>query len=824
MIGRDGANRLAVVALMAGVVGWLWPIGFGGMMPVGGDVTQFSVGPMAVFARAVQSGRLPLWNDLWGYGFPGVGESQMGVFYPPHWLLYGLLPLEIAYTASLVLHTLWGALGSFHAARRFGASAAGAALGGFAWATCGFFVIHLPHQWGYTTGCWMPWAWGLAWSVARGEGRPRDPFLLALVLAVQLLPGHFQLAFETQVGVVVLTGLALMDGVLRRNGASRRGMVVLMALVGAFLLSAAQVWPTLRLARLASSRRDFEYLSGFAASPVHLVSFFAPGLFGRSPLWRPLVWEPFHTAPEEYLGFVGIVPLFLAFGAIGGSWRQLPAVRALAVVGGITLMLSLGPYLPGYRTWSMLPGCSFFRAPARWILATSLALSLLAAIGFDLALFWKRPSKAVFRFVALGIGVSAAVVVLIELALVGGAVNGAFSKAMAALPWRESLVFDRAVAAARRPNLDFRVQESWARQGVRLAIAPRGVFVEERFAVYRDELTATGFVYLGLLLLALLAGRRSFRAALIVLAVVDLGIVGRQRRLDLGPVESLVKQSPILAGLAKGPYGLRSVDTLGNLPMVAAAAPVSAYRTLDLPALDTLTLLAGRLPARAEEVPIVVAAARATGAGVRVLDPFQRREWLARGLTWPGTWTDVRDPALAGWKFGTDWTAQQAPWASTFRVVSPDAPAPRAYLVPLTGGSADAILETWTGNPVDVLNALASARILDVRRESPERLEIVVPADAPALVVISALADPEWRAEWLGSGSEVHIERAFGRPNQGAWQAVHVPGGGARTLRLVYRGRDVSQGMTVSVGGFLLFAGLSLRYGRNRKREEGKTS
>ena len=149
-------------------------------------------------------GRLPLWNDLWGFGFPGVGESQMGVFYPPHWLLYGCLPVEMAYTASLVLHSLWGALGAYFAARRFGASPTGAALGAFAWSACGFFDIHQPHQWGYTTGSWMPWAWGLTWSITRGDGTLRTPFLLAGVLTLQILPGHFQLAFITQVSLVAL--------------------------------------------------------------------------------------------------------------------------------------------------------------------------------------------------------------------------------------------------------------------------------------------------------------------------------------------------------------------------------------------------------------------------------------------------------------------------------------------------------------------------------------------------------------------------------------------------------------------------------------------
>src|SRR4051794_27102306 len=93
---RRVGERLAPWALVLGLAAWLWPIGLGGRMPVGGDVTQFSLGLMAVLRRAIRAGRLPLWNDLWGYGFPGLAESQMGVFYPVHLILYGLLPTEWA--------------------------------------------------------------------------------------------------------------------------------------------------------------------------------------------------------------------------------------------------------------------------------------------------------------------------------------------------------------------------------------------------------------------------------------------------------------------------------------------------------------------------------------------------------------------------------------------------------------------------------------------------------------------------------------------------------------------------------------------------------
>src|SRR5439155_14704957 len=134
------------------------------------------------------------------------------------------------------------------------------------------------------------------------------------------------------------------------------------------------------------------------------------------------------------------VPLFLAMGAVGEGWRRSPAVRALGAVVVVTLLLSLGPYLPGYRPWSLLPGFSFFRAPARWVLASSLGLSCLAAIGFDRFAAWLRPSRAVVRFALLGIASTTVVVLLVELAVAGagGPTDRLYAGAFAALPWKES--------------------------------------------------------------------------------------------------------------------------------------------------------------------------------------------------------------------------------------------------------------------------------------------------------------------------------------------------------------------------------------------------
>ena len=798
---RAGRGWLPVLSLVAALLAWLWPIGLGGAMPVGGDVTRFSIGLMAVLGRALRSGRLPLWNDLWGFGFPGLAESQMGVFYPPHLLLYGLLPTETAYTVSLVVHTLWAGLGARWLARRLGVSNWGATLSGFAWATSGFYLIHLPHQWGYTVGSWMPWAWGLGWMVLRGGG-VRTVGLLAAVLAIQVLPGHFQLAFNTQVGLLALGTWTFVDP---PEGDRRRAIFRVAALLGSIAavlpLAAAQLWPTYLLARLAVADRDFEYLSGFASTPIHLVSYVAPGLFHRSSLWRPLIWDPFHTSPEENLAYLGLVPLFLAIVAAARGVRREPTTRALLFLGLLALVFSLGPYLPGFRIWCRWPGFSFFRAPARWSLASGLALAILAGRGFDEFRDLPRPGRSLARFAALAIAAPVAILIAIELAFASTdgpgwpTIAGGFDRAFRALPWSGDPPFRELVATARRPLSleDRRVAVGLARLLIDPGPPESRTFRHERARIYAIEWSETGLLIVALLAIAPWLDRsRSGPTALLVLTAVDLLTLGRHRPIDLAPIGSLEARSPVLAALADRPRGSRSIDSLGNLPMLAGSAPVSAYRTLDLPALESLTALAHAPISIEGGDPAIVAALRALGAGVRIFDGLERPS-----VDLGPTAIVLGDPALAGWLDGPAWVATPSgSRASRFTLWSPIAEPSRAWLIPDSTGRTLADLAADSGHPATILGALEAAKPLSTRSDVPERLEVDVEAPGPGVVLISQLDVPDWEARWSepdGSDRPATIVRVFG-----GWQAVATTEPGPRTLRLTYRARDVRLGLIVS--------------------------
>lgn len=783
-------------ALSAALLVWLWPIGPGGKMPVGGDATSFSIGLMAVLRNAIRAGRLPLWNDLWGYGFPGVAESQMGVFYPPHLVLYGFLPVEAAYTGSLVAHTVWGGLGAWWAGRRFGVSISGAALGAFAWATCGFFVIHLPHQWGYTTGAWMPWALGLAHPLAVGEVNRRNVPALAAVLAIQALPGHFQLAFTTQVGVLVLALWSLTE----RPEARRKGVqalaAILLALALAALLAAAQLMPTFRLARLADTRRDFEYLSGFAVPPVHLISYVAPGLFHHSPLWRPLAWDLWHTSPEEHLGYVGLAPLFLALGAVRWLWRRDREVRLLTMLAVVALFLSLGPYAPGFTSLIRLPGFSFFRAPARWTLILCLALAILAGKGFDSLPTWPRPRRSLLRFVAAAIVAPTLVVLGVELAFVSTERPGwspvvrALEWSMNQLPWSGDPSFRDALRQSRRPQLnDPRVPAGLVREGFPMSTASERSLSHQRFPIYWHEWRETALILAALVTTLPLSRRGRPWTALAVITCIDMLMLCRHRPIDLAPIRPLTAQSTVLARLASKPRGSRTIDDLRNLSMIAGAAPVAAYRTLDLPSLESLAWLASSSTAQVETR---AAAMRASGSAWQLIGPTPLTATPTDSRSEP-----IDDPGLAAWLLGRPWFESMDNPPRTFLLCHATAEPARAWFLPIEAATG---LNLDPKDLAGVLRVMSLARPIKANSPAPERVEISISVNGPGFVVLSQLDYPEWRATLTGPDGPqtVPIRRVFGRKGGGAWQAVEIPSTGSWSLRLDYDGRDVLLGLMIS--------------------------
>lgn len=370
------------LALALTLVFWL-PLWTGGGL-IGSDVYQYFLPQKAFYAAQLRAGALPVWNNLIGWGYPQLAESQTGALYPINLALYRFLDLNTAYNAGLILHYVLAFAFMWLYARELRLSAAAAALAALVY-VYGWFPVRVCLEWAIVGGAWLPAA---LWCTERCLRTRLWRYAIALtfVLAGQMLAGHFTLAFVTQVVLAAYIPLRLCwarERLPQENRSCRAacGVGLTLAIFGAFALAAAQLFPTWELQQ-NSQRQD--------------VSVEHDPAYGYIP-WRylaqtvtPWYWyadeEPFRTAMtrggprtnrvEAHLYF-GLIPLALA---AWGVWRDRHD-RLLWLwvgLGALATVHTTGALIPLTRH---LPGFSFFEGPGRFGIVSTLAVALLAGRG-----------------------------------------------------------------------------------------------------------------------------------------------------------------------------------------------------------------------------------------------------------------------------------------------------------------------------------------------------------------------------------------------------------------------------------------------------------
>lgn len=135
----DGWLLLGYAALQ--LVFW-WPILGGGQTLWFDDTNHWYFPIRELVFSSIRSGRLPLWTELVGGGYPILAEGQSGGFYPGQ-LLFWILPTITALSWTVALHGWLGAALTHGYLRRLGARPAAAATGAIAFSFSGAFVGHL---------------------------------------------------------------------------------------------------------------------------------------------------------------------------------------------------------------------------------------------------------------------------------------------------------------------------------------------------------------------------------------------------------------------------------------------------------------------------------------------------------------------------------------------------------------------------------------------------------------------------------------------------------------------------------------------------------
>ncbi|MFO0978868.1 MAG: hypothetical protein U0996_20840 [Planctomycetaceae bacterium] len=384
-----GQWLLAVVigCLLTGYV-WIGILRGGGLN--GGDTYPYFFPQKQLMAEEMKAGRLPLWHDRTALGYPLLAESQAGVFYPSNQILYRVLDVHTAYHVSFLLHYVAAFVFSWRFVRtqRLSNLASLFAAGIFVF---GWFPARASLEWSIIGGVWLPVALWRTDCLLLEPSR-KNFALLAIVLAIHLLAGHFTLAFITQLACLGYSILRSPNQRVRRSVA----VVAAIALSGA--LAAVQLLPTLELRshsqraseQAGSEQKAFDPGYGHMP-PVYVTQLVASWWYWHTPeviesremLKANLLKSSADTNAVEAHLYVGLIPLILVLTLANPSVRRrLPDSLCLRwlIIAALGLVYSFGWLIPVTRS---LPGFGFFMGPARYSVLTTLGLAILAGASLD---------------------------------------------------------------------------------------------------------------------------------------------------------------------------------------------------------------------------------------------------------------------------------------------------------------------------------------------------------------------------------------------------------------------------------------------------------
>ncbi|HZM68728.1 MAG TPA: hypothetical protein VFB95_00005, partial [Candidatus Cryosericum sp.] len=353
------------------------------------DVTQNHLPVRALVSERLARGELPLWDPYHGGGTPLFANPNHLIAHPST-ALFLVLPVQAAFTASVVLQfalLLWGA---YLLLRHLPLGREAAALGSTVMALSGPAASLASMQNVLAAAAWVPLA---IWAFLRQleSGRRLHRILAVVALAVVLLTGEpaSALAYGALALALALTRPASLPEARPGLQPSRVAGSLLVVAGLAALLAAVQIVPAADLVGLSPRAHGLpeEEAMKWSLQPARLAEVVLPRFCGDATRLSPAAWWGrwlFEGGYPFLLSiYVGAAPLLLgAVALLGGGVRR----RALVVggIGAVFALMALGDHTPLYGTLqAVLWPLRQVRYPERFLIGAVFALAILAAQGLD---------------------------------------------------------------------------------------------------------------------------------------------------------------------------------------------------------------------------------------------------------------------------------------------------------------------------------------------------------------------------------------------------------------------------------------------------------
>ncbi|MBN1689170.1 MAG: YfhO family protein [Candidatus Omnitrophica bacterium] len=319
-------------------------------------------------ARNLKSGSLPFWTDKIQAGFPLVAEGQVGAFYLPNILFYGLFPIREGYAWNICFHLLLSAFFMLQYLKSLGLESRAIFFGTFVYlfgSTLGGAYYNITSLKVLT---WFPLAlWMIDRMISGSMKMWRISILLGVLFSLQLLAGYLQFAAYA----ILFSGFYLLARFFDEKKKDYRILVMSLAgFVLAVFIAAVLAYPQLILtfklaiqSNRANPQEGFAYVGSY--SPFALSCLFFPSLEGM-------------FVSKLYLGMVPLYFMIIAFLCFRESEKK--SFYWLVI---LSLLLALGQWSPLYVMLVKLFRFYSFRTPVKFIFFAGFFLCVLSAYGMQ---------------------------------------------------------------------------------------------------------------------------------------------------------------------------------------------------------------------------------------------------------------------------------------------------------------------------------------------------------------------------------------------------------------------------------------------------------
>lgn len=313
-----------------------------------------------------KSGQVPLWNPYSFAGTPLLANYQSAVLSPFN-LIFFVLPFVDGWSLLVLLQPLLAGIFTYVFVRSLKRSKVGSLISAVPFMFCGFITAWM----GYATLAYAILFLPLSlFAIEKYYESSKSKFLILLSLSVPLsfFSGHFQISIYFFIAVI----LYVLFKFATTNDFGKFLKVILFIAFG-LLLSMPQLLPSIEF-YLQSFRSDI-FQKGEVIPFAYLPTLLSPDFFGN-----PVTRNDWFGHYAEWNGFIGVIPLLLAFYSL--TLKNKSQSLFFFLVGIVALALSLDSKLVDLVVALKIPVLST-SAASRIIVVYSFMFSVASAFGFD---------------------------------------------------------------------------------------------------------------------------------------------------------------------------------------------------------------------------------------------------------------------------------------------------------------------------------------------------------------------------------------------------------------------------------------------------------